>query len=113
VRSERVLGVRSERVWGEVLEKERYWLFAYTDDQFALRVSPLAGYGVRSVAGETNTIRWPGLKFFGYGGDWFGASFEYVDFGETGSNTDRNKRFSPITGAYVNFNRAAHLSIVM
>jgi len=87
---------------GEVLEKERWWLFAYTDDQFALRVSPLAGYGVRSVAGETNTIRWPGLKFFGYGGDWFGASFEYVDFGETGSNTDRNKRFSPITGAYVN-----------
>ena len=85
---------------GEV--SERYWLFAYTDDQFALRVSPLAGYGVRSVAGETNTIRWPGLKFFGYGGDWFGASFEYVDFGETGSNTDRNKRFSPITGAYVN-----------
>ncbi len=85
---------------GEV--SERYWVFAYTDDQFALRVSPLAGYGVRSVAGETNTIRWPGLKFFGYGGDWFGASFEYVDFGETGSNTDRNKRFSPITGAYVN-----------
>jgi hypothetical protein len=85
---------------GEV--PERFWLFAYTDDQFALRVSPLAGYGVRSVAGETNTIRWPGLKFFGYGGDWFGASFEYVDFGETGSNTDRNKRFSPITGAYVN-----------
>ncbi|MBK7868399.1 MAG: hypothetical protein IPJ75_16220 [Ignavibacteriales bacterium] len=62
----------------------------------------MAGYGVRSVAGETSTIRWPGLKFFGYGGDWFGASFEYVDFGETGSNTDRNKRFSPITGAYVN-----------
>ncbi|GAB1350628.1 hypothetical protein MASR1M107_28430 [Ignavibacteriales bacterium] len=88
--------------WGEVLEKERCWVFAYTDDQFALRVSPLAGYGVRSVAGETNTIRWPGLKFFGYGGDWFGASFEYVDFGETGSNTDRNKKFSPITGAYVN-----------
>jgi len=87
---------------GEVLEQERWWLFAYTDHQFALRVSPLAGYGVRSVAGETNTIRWPGLKFFGYGGDWFGASFEYVDFGETGSNTDRNKRFSPITGAYVN-----------
>jgi len=87
---------------GEVLEKERWWLFAYTDDQFALRVSPLAGYGIRSVAGETNTIRWPGLKFFGYGGDWFGASFEYVDFGETGSHTDRNKRFSPITGAYVN-----------
>ena len=85
---------------GEVAE--RFWVFKYTDEQFALRVSPLAGYGVRSVAGETNTIRWPGLKFFGYGGDWFGASFEYVDFGETGSNTDRNKRFSPITGAYVN-----------
>ena len=86
--------------WGEVAE--RFWLFKYTDEQFALRVSPLAGYGVRSVAGETNTIRWPGLKFFGYGGDWFGASFEYVDFGETGSNTDRNKKYSPITGAYVN-----------
>ncbi len=84
------------------VSSERWWLFSYTDNQFALRVSPLAGYGVRSVAGETNTIRWPGLKFFGYGGDWFGASFEYVDFGETGSNTDRNKRFSPITGAYVN-----------
>lgn len=81
---------------------ERFWLFKYTDEQFALRVSPLAGYGVRSVAGKTNTIRWPGVKFFGYGGDWFGASFEYVDFGETGSNTDRNKKFSPVTGAYVN-----------
>jgi len=95
-------GEVGEGFGGEVLEKERWWLFAYTDDQFALRVSPLAGYGVRTVAGETNTIRWPGLKFFGYGGDWFGASFEYVDFGETGSNTDRNKRFSPITGSYVN-----------
>ncbi|MBN8547166.1 MAG: hypothetical protein J0L60_13625 [Ignavibacteria bacterium] len=81
---------------------ERFWLFKYTDEQFALRVSPLAGYGVRSVAGETNTIRWPGVKFFGYGGDWFGASFEYVDFGETGRNTDRNKKFTPLTGAYVN-----------
>jgi len=81
---------------------ERFWIFKYTDSQFALRVSPLAGYGVRSVSGETNTIRWPGLKFFGYGGDWFGASFEYVDFGETGSNTDRAKKLSPVTGAYVN-----------
>jgi len=84
------------------VDNERFWLFKYTDDQFALRVSPLAGYGVRSVAGETNTIRWPGVKFFGYGGDWFGASFEYVDFGETGSNTDRNKKFTPLTGAFVN-----------
>lgn len=84
------------------LTNERFWLYKYTDSQFALRVSPLAGYGVRSVSGETNTIRWPGLKFFGYGGDWFGASFEYVDFGETGSNTDRAKRFTPVTGAYVN-----------
>jgi len=81
---------------------ERFWLYKYTDSQFSLRVSPLAGYGVRSVSGETNTIRWPGLKFFGYGGDWFGASFEYVDFGETGSNTDRAKRLTPVTGAYVN-----------
>jgi hypothetical protein len=100
VRSERVLGEVGEGSagevgsWGEVPGKN--WLFAYTDDQFALRVSPLAGYGVRSVAGETNTIRWPGLKFFGYGGDWFGASFEYVDFGETGSNTDRNKSSPPL-----------------
>lgn len=89
-------------VHNDLTNNERYWVFAYTDEQFALRVSPLAGYGVRSVAGETNTIRWPGVKFFGYGGDWFGASFEYVDFGETGSNTDRNKKFTPLTGAYVN-----------
>ncbi|KAA0265601.1 MAG: hypothetical protein EDM75_02315 [Chlorobiota bacterium] len=89
-------------VYNDLNTTERFWLYKYTDDQFALRVSPLAGYGVRSVAGETNTIRWPGLKFFGYGGDWFGASFEYVDFGETGSNTDRAKKFTPVTGAYVN-----------
>ena len=92
----------SSVVYNDFYTPERFWVFAYTDDQFALRVTPLAGYGVRSVAGETNTIRWPGVKFFGYGGDWFGASFEYVDFGETGSNTDKNKKFSPVTGAYVN-----------
>jgi len=84
------------------LPKERWWLFDYTDDQFAFRLSPVFGYGVRLVSGETNNIRWPGAKVFGYGGDWFGASFEYVDFGETGSNTDKSKKFTPVTGAFVN-----------
>jgi hypothetical protein len=82
--------------------KERYWLFSYTDNQFAIRISPMFGFGVRNTSGKGNDIRWPGVNFFGYGSDWFGASFEYVDFGESGSNTDVKKKFTPISGAYVN-----------
>lgn len=93
----------SNAIWREAkLKDERYWLYRYTDDNFKLRVKPVFGYGIKNVAGGESYIRWPGFHLWGYGSDWFGASFEYVDFGEGGDHTDSKKSFSPETGAFIN-----------
>lgn len=85
-----------------IFQEDRFWFIRYTDSLFTFRVKPVVGYGAASVSGQMTYIRWPGVQVWGYGSDWFGASFEYVDFGEIGSNTDQKKYFTPKTGAYVN-----------
>ncbi len=82
--------------------QERTFMFGYADSNFVLRVRPVLGYGSRYVGGEQNTIRWPGINFYGYAGDWLGASFEYVDFGEHGNQVDAKKKLSPLSGAFIN-----------
>lgn len=86
-----------------VFHKDRVWFIRYTDSLFTFRVKPVVGYGASSVSGNMTYNRWPGVQVWGYGSDWFGASFEYVDFGELGNNTDKIKYFTPKTGAYVNY----------
>lgn len=84
------------------LTKESYYLFGYTDSLFALRIKPNIGLGIRTFGSETSTIKWPGVSFYGYAGDNFGAFFEYVDYGEEGRAIDRLKRFTPNRGYKVN-----------
>ncbi len=81
---------------------DRFWFIRYTDSLFTFRVKPVIGYGIASVSEKLTYIRWPGAQVWGYGSDWFGASFEYVDFGEIGEHTDKKKYFTPKTGALVN-----------
>jgi len=85
-----------------VLQEDRFWFIRYTDSLFTFRIKPVVGYCAASVSGKMTYIRWPGVQVWGYGSDWFAASFEYVDFGEIGSNTDQKKYFTPKTGAFVN-----------
>ncbi|MBV6510881.1 MAG: hypothetical protein FMNOHCHN_00359 [Ignavibacteriaceae bacterium] len=85
-----------------VFQEDRFWFIRYTDSVFTFRVKPVVGYGAASVSGQMTYVRWPGVQVWGYGSDWFGASFEYVDFGEIGENTDKKKYFTPKTGAFVN-----------
>jgi len=85
-------------------EKERWFLYRYTDSLFSIRVSPNIGYGLNSTNGKLNYIRWPGLTVYGEYSDYFGAHFEYKDVGEYGNNIDKTKYFSPVTGA--NFSNA-------
>lgn len=80
-------------------DKERYFLYKYTDSLFSIRISPNFGYGINYTAGKPNRIRWPGLTLYGQYSDNFGAFFEYKDVGEYGDNFDLTKKFSPATGA--------------
>ncbi|NUN07790.1 MAG: hypothetical protein HUU54_01280 [Ignavibacteriaceae bacterium] len=82
--------------------QERTFMYSYSDENFVMRIRPVLGYGERYIAGESNKIRWPGINFYGYASDWLGASFEYVDFGESGNSVDAKKKYSPLTGAFIN-----------
>lgn len=83
-------------------KQERTFMYSYSDENFVLRIKPVVGFGQRYISGESNRIRWPGINFYGYASDWLGASFEYVDFGESGKNVDVKKKFSPLSGAFIN-----------
>jgi hypothetical protein len=79
---------------------KRWYLFSYKDSVFNLQVSPDVGYGFISTASKPGHIRWPGISIYGTYSDWFGSSFSYKDIGEFGNNIDKEKKLSPITGAF-------------
>lgn len=81
------------------LDNERWFLFSYGDSLFSLKLSPIAGYGISTTGSENGYTRWIGFSAFGTYKDWFGASVDVRDKGEFGDNVDKNKSFSPETGA--------------
>ena len=82
------------------LKNERWFLFSYGDSLFSAKFSPIAGYGVSTIGDANGYTRWIGFSSFGTYRNWFGASFDVRDKGEFGDNVDREKSFSPETGAY-------------
>src|SRR3989337_3797526 len=78
----------------------RWFLYSYEDSLFNLKFSPIAGYGLSSEDGNSGHTRWVGASVFATYSDWFGLSFNIRDKGEFGNNVDRNKYFSPLTGAW-------------
>lgn len=82
------------------LQKERWYLFSYGDSLFSLKLSPIAGYGISRTGSASGHTRWIGAAAFGTYSNWFGASFDIRDKGEFGDNVDKDKIFSPQTGAY-------------
>lgn len=81
------------------LSDERWYLFSYSDSLFSLKVSPIAGYGVSTIGKANGYTRWIGFSAFGTYNDWFGASVDIRDKGEFGDNVNKDKSFSPQTGA--------------
>ena len=77
----------------------RWYLFSYTDSVFSLKVSPLAGYGISGTGKYSGHSRWWGIDVYASHSKWFGASFYAKDQGEYGSNVDKVRNFSPLTGA--------------
>lgn len=80
-------------------DEERWFLFSYSDSLFSFKVSPIAGYGISRTGNESGHTRWWGGNFFGTYSDWFGAAFNARDRGEFGGNVDKEKNFTPVSGA--------------
>lgn len=78
----------------------RWYLYPYEDSLFNLKLSPIAGYGISSTGKYSGHSRWIGASAFLTYNNWMGLYFNIRDKGEFGSNVDRNKYFSPITGAW-------------
>lgn len=78
----------------------RWFLYNYEDSLFNLKLSPIAGYGISSTKDYSGHIRWVGASLFATYSNWFGMNFNIRDEGEFGGNVDKEKYFSPITGAW-------------
>ena len=78
---------------------ERWYLFSYGDSLFSAKLSPIAGYGISGTGSNNGHTRWVGFSTFATYKNWFGASFDVRDKGQFGDNVDKNKSFSPETGA--------------
>lgn len=78
----------------------RWFLYNYQDSLFNLKISPIAGYGISTTANYSGHTRWVGASMFAAYSDWFGLSFSIRDKGEFGGNVDKDKYFSPLTGAW-------------
>jgi len=79
----------------------RYRAFSYADSLVKLNFSPILGIKKASIDNEGLTHIWNGVYLYGYLNDNFGFSFDFHDNKETGSNIDRTKSFSPVTGIVV------------
>src|SRR3989339_1369116 len=78
----------------------RWFIYSYEDSLFNLKLSPIAGYGISSTGKYSGHTRWVGASVFATYSDWFGLNFNIRDKGEFGGNVDRNKYFSPLSGAW-------------
>lgn len=81
-------------------QNERWYLFSYNDSVFSVKLSPLVGYGISTTGDNSGHQQWIGLSVFGSYSNWFGASFDIRDKGEFGDNVDKEKQFTPQTGAW-------------
>ena len=88
----------------KIKNRERWYLFQYSDSLFNIKLFPLAGYEISTTGSNSGHSRWVGGGFFSTYSDWFGASMNITDKGEYGDNVDSVKNFSPETGAF--FKRA-------
>ena len=84
----------------DIQNEERWYLYSYNDSLFSLKFSPIAGYGISGIGKAKGHTRWIGFSTFSTYKNWFGASFDIRDKGEYGDNVDKNKTFSPETGAF-------------
>lgn len=84
------------------VEKERWFLYKYSDSLFSIRVSPIGGYGISKTGNASGHTRWWGVNTYGTVSDWFGAFFSYRDIGQFGDNVDEKKDFTPERGYYIN-----------
>jgi len=80
--------------------RSRWFLYSFEDSLFNLKVSPIAGYGVNTMGGNSGHTRWVGASLFTTYSDWFGFSFNIRDNGEFSNNVDRDKYFSQSSGAW-------------
>ena len=78
---------------------ERWHLFNYSDSLFNLKVDPSATYGISGSGKYSGHSRSWGIEFYATHSKWFGGSFTAKDKGEFGSNVDKSRSFSPLTGA--------------
>src|SRR3989339_1327092 len=78
----------------------RWFIYSYEDSLFNLKLSPIAGYGISTTGKYSGHTRWVGASVFATYSDWFGLNFSIRDKGEFGGNVDRNKYFSPLSGAW-------------
>jgi len=81
------------------LKDERWFLYKYTDSLFHFRVSPSLGVEFSSIAGKPARKQWWGVSVYSSISNWFSMFLNFRDNGEYGSGVDKNKSFSPQTGA--------------
>lgn len=80
------------------LEKERYFLYKYTDSLFTFRVSPVVKYDFQNTKSEMLRKRSWGVNAYSSYGSAFSMQINYTDNGEYGKYVDKSKNFTPETG---------------
>lgn len=80
------------------LEKERFFLYEYTDSLFTFRFSSIVKYTLGSVKHEAIRKRSWGINAYSSYGSAFSMQINFTDNGEYGKSVDKNKNFTPETG---------------
>jgi len=78
--------------------EKRIVLYRYSDKNFNLSLSPIAGYGLTNFADKSGHNRSVGIKTFISYSDWFGGQLNMSDNGQFGDNVDKIKQLSPERG---------------
>jgi hypothetical protein len=83
-------------------QSERWHLFNYSDSLFTISADPVFGIGKTATGKYSSNSRWWGGSVYGTYSDWFGASMDFRDNGEYGSNVLDPKFFTPQRGYFIN-----------
>jgi len=85
----------------ELERKDKRWnLYQYSDSLFNIELSPVLGYCINSFDGKSGHNRTVGARIYTSYSDWFAADLNLRDKGEFGDYVDKEKSFSPRTGAW-------------
>lgn len=82
-------------------DQKRWHLYSYSDSLFTTAFSPIISYGISANGDKSGHTRWWGASLYASYSNWFGMHVSARDKGEYGSNVDRDKSFSPVTGASI------------